>query len=784
MPLRLRTLGMFVLLSFALPITGREGIETNPAVPEAVGVNIHFTDPRPGEMEMLAASGVRWVRTDFSWDRIEKARGQYDFADYDRLIVALEANGIRPLFILCYANPLYDGGMSPHSEDGRQAFANWVAASLRHFQGRGILWEMYNEPNVGFWRPKPNVDDYIQLALAVGETMFYTAPGETYIGPATSGIDLTFLEACFKAGLLNYWSAVSVHPYRQQDPETSAEGYRNLRVLIAKYTPAGRRIPIISSEWGYSSTWDWRGMSEEKQGELLVREWLTNLSNDVPLSIWYDWRDDSADPANPEFHFGTVHFPYRGPQRPVYSPKPAYSSMQSITTLLNGFRFDKRLSVSGPEDYVLLFKKGDNVRLAAWSTSPRKRKVAIPASPGRFLVTGSSGKPLPTLTAGRRGLSMVLTNSPQFLMPEKPNELLQVAAGWERLPLEITTHAPQRITITLHLRNPLARPIALRTSAHLTAHAEPHSEIAIPTTIDAMRNDQPTSVHVELEMPGLGRLAQDTLVLATNPLREIALPPGGGVLPVLVENPSAEAFRGAVELYDLEGMRCRNLSAPLELKPGETEGTVHFPLNTRRSHVYRAGLRVKDENGQTVSVALPVTVLPVGDFASSTAGSGSDAYALLADGDPKVGSEQTLAVAVPPDGPPFPGAGALRMTYRIEEGRKSLRVVPRADRRRAIEGRPRRFGLWVYGDGSGNAVFVRFVDATGQLFQEGGRMLLWKGWRFILFPLDSTQAAHLGGARDGVIHYPIRWDALFLLQTSGQRKMEGIIYISTPTFYY
>ena len=36
------------------------------AVPEGLGVNIHFTDPRPGEMEMLAAAGFRWVRMDFS----------------------------------------------------------------------------------------------------------------------------------------------------------------------------------------------------------------------------------------------------------------------------------------------------------------------------------------------------------------------------------------------------------------------------------------------------------------------------------------------------------------------------------------------------------------------------------------------------------------------------------------------------------------------------------------------------------------------------------------------
>src|SRR4051812_9669584 len=30
-------------------------------LPDGIGVNIHFTDPRPGEMEMLAAAGFKWV---------------------------------------------------------------------------------------------------------------------------------------------------------------------------------------------------------------------------------------------------------------------------------------------------------------------------------------------------------------------------------------------------------------------------------------------------------------------------------------------------------------------------------------------------------------------------------------------------------------------------------------------------------------------------------------------------------------------------------------------------
>jgi hypothetical protein len=36
-------------------------------VPAGLGVNIHFTDAQPGEFDMLAQAGFRWIRMDFAW---------------------------------------------------------------------------------------------------------------------------------------------------------------------------------------------------------------------------------------------------------------------------------------------------------------------------------------------------------------------------------------------------------------------------------------------------------------------------------------------------------------------------------------------------------------------------------------------------------------------------------------------------------------------------------------------------------------------------------------------
>lgn len=90
---------------------------------------------------------------------------------------------------------------------------------------------------------------------------------------------------------------------------------------------------------------------------------MNNLANDVPLSIWYDWHDDGPDPKDLQHHFGMVHYPYDATHAPVYSVKPTYHAAQTLTALLDGYRFNKRLKVGGSNDYALMFGRGGAERV-------------------------------------------------------------------------------------------------------------------------------------------------------------------------------------------------------------------------------------------------------------------------------------------------------------------------------------------------------------------------------------------------------------------------------------
>ncbi len=350
----------------------------DPVIPQGVGVNIHFTRGHEADLDLIAAAGIKFVRMDFSWSGTERRRGEYDWSAYDELTTNLEQRGLRALYILDYSNELYEetvvsrnpisgieqrGVASPQHPESVAAFAHWAGAAAEHFAERRIIWEIWNEPNIHFWKPEPVAQQYATLALATAQAVRAADPRASLIGPATSRVPVDFLDEIFAAGLLTHFDAVSVHPYRPYHlgPESADADYTLLRSLIEKHapTPAKQSMPIISGEWGYSTYTD-KGVSRETQAAFLVRQQLANLQAGVPLSIWYDWKDDGPDPAEREHNFGIVTHDLQ--------PKLAYLALQTMTRELSGFRIEKRLATDSLSDWVLLLSRGPERKLAAWTT--------------------------------------------------------------------------------------------------------------------------------------------------------------------------------------------------------------------------------------------------------------------------------------------------------------------------------------------------------------------------------------------------------------------------------
>jgi len=394
-------------------------------------VNIHFVRGHEHDLDLISAAGFKFIRMDFGWGASERRAGEYNWSDYDALAANLEKRGLRAIYILDYSNGLYEeDGASPRHPESVAAFARWAGAAARHFRGRRIIWEIWNEPNIGqFWKPKPDVNEYLALAKAACQALRQNDPGATIMAPASSEFPWPFLEAVCASGLLEQLDAVSVHPYRgpQRPPETAAADYARLRGLIERYaSPEKKALPIVSGEWGYST--HRRGVSLETQAAFLARQQLANLWQGLPLSIWYDWKNDGNDPAENEDNFGTVY--------PDLRPKPAYAALAVLTRELAGYRVARRLDAGQPDDYVLLLVNSAGAqKLAAW-TSAGSRAASIELgldSPGDVAIVDGQGEPQ-AVNLEQTRLRLALAALPQYITLKKHSAALATAAAWKPAP--------------------------------------------------------------------------------------------------------------------------------------------------------------------------------------------------------------------------------------------------------------------------------------------------------------------------------------------------------------
>lgn len=365
-------------LSSALLLTaahGTTGSRTPLPVPSKHGVNIHFTIEDAGELRQIALAGFDFVRMDFLWSSVEASIGVYNWSAYDALTAGLKQNGLTALFILNGRNKLYDGGLSPFTDEGIAAFTAFAVAGVKRYAGQGHVWEMYNEPNLNIcppppsllhvdlghtelaqlghtqhrplqsWYPCANVTAYARLALSVGTAVRAAAPGEVQIGPGIAqhynsstgvlGPDWAFLEGVAQAGVLPLWDGVSIHPYAPYSPEGAFAEYANLTAWLASASSPSPSPPaLLNSESGWSTCPGCKPTggplaNESVQACWQVRRRLVDLLSSLPLTVAYDYRDDGDNSSYIEDNYGLTHAPYLNASLP-HEPKEAWGALHAL----------------------------------------------------------------------------------------------------------------------------------------------------------------------------------------------------------------------------------------------------------------------------------------------------------------------------------------------------------------------------------------------------------------------------------------------------------------------
>lgn len=760
-----------------------------PVMPAGVGVNIHFARGRETDLDLIAVAGFKFIRMDFTWSGIERKKSEYDWSAYDELTANLEKRGLRAIYILDYSNALYEETItvtdkrtkterkdvaSPQHPESVEAFARWAGAAAKRYRGRHIIWEIWNEPNISFWKPKPDVAQYIALALATCRAVRAADPQATIVAPASSGFPWEFFETMFASGVLKYLDAVSVHPYRpySKSPETAAADYLRLRGLIAKYAPADKRnLPVLSGEWGYA-THD-KGVSLDTQAAFIARQQLANLLNDVPLSIWYDWKNDGTDATYSEHNFGVVDNRLK--------PKPSYVAAQTITRELAGYRVARRLFPTvapSDDDFILLCENaaGDH-KLATW-TLGEPHAIALDLDlAGTEQITamngdGSDYKPM----LSRDRLTLDLGPLPKYITLRQRTRALAMAAAWSataKSGVLVAAGEARGAQVRVTLRNPYPEPVRVALAVEGVGHWSKPLTVALPpkrtVTQDLYgalyRRDSVTAtvtVQVEFQRETatnawttFARSSECVSFVIANPLGITFAPVADGMR-VQIQNPAAAEFVGVV----VTGAFTNKVS----LSAGQHEANIVL----RSVGSGPMGAQLRDRSGNIVAEVPPQAYRSIE----------VPSFRAVLDGDAKIAATANITLADAPGDKAAPSPKAFRLDYDFSEGWRFVRCVPDVPKPLPLAGKPQALGVWVFGDNSGCSLNLRIRDDSGQTFQVNGPKIEWTGWRWVTLDLSGLRhAGHWGGANDGIIHGALRWDCPLLLD-GHRRKAAGTVWFA------
>jgi hypothetical protein len=300
------------------------------------------------ELDTYRAGGARWIRIDINWQLIQRnGPDTFDWGSFDRVVQAAEARGLSVLGGILYtpawARPAGTDDTYPPSD--LSTYARFAAAVAAHYAPMGVhTWEIWNEPNAGFWKPAPDPERYARMlelaypaikaadpsALVVSAGLSpYGARGDA---SATAMNPLTFLERMYAAGVNGSFDALGWHPYNFTGiffhPASAWS-------QVAETKPSARSIMVANGD-GDKQIWGTEfgaptgnagdAVSEAAQAQLVTQgyaKWKT-LPFAGPL-FWFSFRDAGRNLGDREQNFGLLHFDF--------TPKPSFAAYQTAVAL-------------------------------------------------------------------------------------------------------------------------------------------------------------------------------------------------------------------------------------------------------------------------------------------------------------------------------------------------------------------------------------------------------------------------------------------------------------------
>jgi hypothetical protein len=306
------------------------------------------------ELQDIASVGFTWIRTDIDWSEVQPNDAvHYDWAGYDAVVAAASAHHLHVLGVLAYtptwARP-YNCSDSPKcAPDKISDYVTFAKAAAARYGPRGVFdWEIWNEPNFGFWEPTPNATIYTTMLKMTYKAVKSVSSNAHIItgglAPAADSANSiaprTFLQQMYLNGARGYFDAVGDHPYSYPAPPDvlydwsgwsqmadtpvslrsimQANGDGNKAIWITEFGAPTSGFGVAASLTDFRANLDAKYVDEQYQSAI-AQQAIATYKTDTwagPM-FWYSYKDLGTSQDTNENFFGIVRAD--GTQKPLYN---------------------------------------------------------------------------------------------------------------------------------------------------------------------------------------------------------------------------------------------------------------------------------------------------------------------------------------------------------------------------------------------------------------------------------------------------------------------------------
>jgi len=283
------------------------------------------------DLNKLKEAGFGWHKTLFQWKHIEAQRGQFDWAEADRIVKTSNAAGVKVIARLDFqpdwARPdkVFNGPPANYQDFGNfvYAFAQRYSSSSVH--GRVHAVQIWNEQNLNReWGNAPideaQAADYVRLLKTGYEAAKGADPAMIVItgGLAQTGTnnndarpDDVYLQWMYDAGAKAYFDVLGSHGHGYKAPPTISPaeaasssdwgGHRffvfrrveDMREIMVRNNDADKQIWLLEFGWTSDTVHEayaWHRVTEDQKGEYLVGAYQWAAKNWSPwigvMTLW------------------------------------------------------------------------------------------------------------------------------------------------------------------------------------------------------------------------------------------------------------------------------------------------------------------------------------------------------------------------------------------------------------------------------------------------------------------------------------------------------------------